>query len=110
MTTLRLGVVDAASERVGREAAEHHRMNRAETRAGEHRVGSLGDHRQVDGDAVALLDAMKMQDVGEAVHLVGEFGVSDVAELAGVVAFPDDRRLIGALRADAGRCNCRRRS
>ncbi len=97
MTSLALGVVDAAGDRVGREAAEHHRVNRAETRAGEHRIGGFGDHRQIDGDAVALLDAMEMQDVGEAIHLVGELGVGDVAGLVGIVAFPDDRGLVGAL-------------
>ena len=92
-----LRVRDTAGERVGGEAAEHDRMDRADARAGEHRVGRLGDHRQVDGDAVALLDAMKVQNVGEAVHLVGEFGVGDVAGLGGIVAFPDDRGLVGAL-------------
>ena len=55
-----LAVLDAAGERVGREAAEHDRMDRADARAGEHGVGRLRDHRQVDGDAVALLDAARL--------------------------------------------------
>src|SRR6188508_529170 len=44
-------------DRVRREAAEDHRVDRADARAGEDGVGGLEDHRQVDGDAVALLDA-----------------------------------------------------
>ena len=50
---LRLAIGDAAGKRVRREAAEHHGMNGADPRAGEHGVGRLGDHRQIDGDAVA---------------------------------------------------------
>ena len=75
------GVFDAAGERVGREAAEHDGMDRADPRAGQHRIGRLGDHRQVDGDAVALLDAMRLQHIGEAADLVGKFGVGDVLGL-----------------------------
>ncbi len=94
---LALRVIDAAGDGVGRETAEHHRVDRAEPRAGEHRVRGFRDHRQIDGDAVALLHAMKMQHVGEAVHLVGELGVGDVARFIGIVPFPDDRGLLGAL-------------
>jgi hypothetical protein len=50
----------------GREAAEHDRMDRADARAGEHRVRRFRDHRHVDGDAIALFDAARLQDVGEA--------------------------------------------
>ena len=54
---LRLAVVDAGRELLGREAAEHHRMNRADARAGEHRDHRLRHHRHVEDDAVALGDA-----------------------------------------------------
>ena len=50
---LRLAVGDAARERVRREAAEHHGMDRPDARASEHGVGGFRDHRQIDGDAVA---------------------------------------------------------
>ena len=50
-------VLDAVLERLGGEAAEHHAVDRADARASEHRDGKLGHHRQVDGDAIALLDA-----------------------------------------------------
>ena len=62
----RLAVDDAAGERIRREAAEDDRMDRADARAGEHRIGRFRDHRHVDGDAVALLDAVLLQHIGEA--------------------------------------------
>src|SRR6201982_2690822 len=41
--------------------------------AGQHRVGRLRDHRQIDGDAVALLDVSRAQDVGHPAHFVMQF-------------------------------------
>ena len=67
---LRLGVVDAVAQRVGREAAEHDRVRRADAGARQHRDRQLGDHAQVDVDAVALADAERLQRVGDALHLV----------------------------------------
>src|SRR3546814_7981758 len=51
---LRLAVAHAVGDGVGGEAAEHHRVDRADARAGQHRHGGVDYHRQVDGDAVAL--------------------------------------------------------
>ena len=91
-------VLDPAGQRIGREAAEHDRVDRADPGAGEHREGSLGDHRQVDGDPVALLDAMRLQHVGEAADLGVQLAVGDRAvDCVGVVALPDDRGLVAAL-------------
>ena len=91
-------VLDAAGERIRREAAEHHRMDRADARAGEHRERRLGDHRQIDGDAVALLDAARLEHIGEAADLVVQLAIGDLAVVLGIVAFPDDRDLVAALR------------
>jgi len=93
---IRSRILDAAGERLGREAAEHHRMDGADARAGEHGVGRLGDHRQIDGDAVAALGAVLFQNIGEAANLFVQLGVGDVARHRRVVAFPDDRGLVGA--------------
>ena len=41
----------------------------APMRAGEHRHGHLGDHRQVDAHHVARLDAAVLQHVGEPLHV-----------------------------------------
>ena len=53
-TTFGSGVVDAHRQLVGREAAEHHRVDGAQAGAGEHGDDRLGHHRHVDDHAVAL--------------------------------------------------------
>ncbi len=93
---LRAAILDPAGQAVGREAAEDDGMDGADPGAGEHRHGRLGDHRHVDCDAVAALDAELLQDVGEDADVVMEFAIGDVARLARVVAFPDDGRLVAA--------------
>ena len=75
---VRLAILDAAGERIRREAAEHHGMDGADARAGEHGVSRLRNHRHVDGDAVALLDVAVAQDVGEAADLVVQLLIGDV--------------------------------
>ena len=55
------GVDDALLQALGGEAAEHHRVGRADARAGLHRDHRLDRHRHVDEDAVALLDAERLQ-------------------------------------------------
>ena len=55
-----LRVVDARGEAGGGEAAEHHRVDRADARAGEDREAGLGDHRHVDDHPVAALDAQRL--------------------------------------------------
>src|SRR6478735_2830739 len=90
---LGLAILDAAGERIRREAAEHHRMHCADARAGEHRVGRLRDHRHVDGDPVALLDVAVAQDVGHPADLVVQLPIGDLPVVLRVVTFPDDRGL-----------------
>ena len=92
----RLGVLDAACERIRREAAEHDRVDRPEPRAGEHGIGRLRDHRHVDRDPVALLDAAVAHDVGHAADLVVKLTIGDRLRLGRIVAFPDDRDLVAA--------------
>ncbi|MNE12306.1 hypothetical protein D3C80_1050960 [compost metagenome] len=49
------GVIDAQGQLVGGKAAEHHRMHRANPRAGQHGHGRLRHHGHVDDHPVALL-------------------------------------------------------
>src|ERR1700677_1142231 len=72
-------------------------MNRADPRAGQHRIGGLRDHRKIDRDAVALLDVAGAQDVGEFADFVVQLAIADVLRLRGTVALPDDRGLVAAL-------------
>jgi hypothetical protein len=88
----------SASER-WREAAEDHRVGRADAGAGEHGHRSLGDHRQVDVDPVALRNAEALERVGEALHLVEQVGVGDGAGVARL-ALPVERDLVAPARLD----------
>ena len=95
---LRLAIGDAAGKRVWREAAEHHGVNGADPRAGEHGVGRLRDHGQIDGDAVAAADAHGEQHIGEHIHLAVKLAIGDVARgLGRIVRLPDDGDLMPAL-------------
>jgi hypothetical protein len=51
----RVAILDAAGKAVRREAAEHHRVDRADPGAGEHGKGCLGNHRQVDRHPITLV-------------------------------------------------------
>ena len=83
-------------ERVRRKTAEDDGMDRAEPSAGEHRIGRLGDHRQVDRDPVALADAAVAHDVRHAADLVVELAIGDLFRFRRIVAFPDDGDLVAA--------------
>ena len=96
---VRLGVVDSIDDRVGREATEDDRVGRADPRAGQHGDGQLGDHRHVDGDAVALLDPEALQGVREPAHLVEQILVGDRAGVAGLT-FPVERDLVASASLD----------
>jgi hypothetical protein len=54
----------------------------ADARTGEHRDGHLRDHRQVDADHVARLEAAFLQHVGEPLHVAQQLAVGHVALLA----------------------------
>ncbi|KTT90245.1 hypothetical protein NS44R_14900, partial [Mammaliicoccus sciuri] len=72
---LRLGVVDAGRELLGREAAEHHAVHRADPRAGEHRDHGLRHHRHIEDDAIALGHAEILHDRGERLHLLQQLRI-----------------------------------
>ena len=94
---LRPAVVDAARQGLGREAPEDDRVGRADAGAGEHRDRQLRDHRHVDGDAVALLDAELLEGVGGLADLAQEVGVG---QRPGVARLADP--VVGDLVAEAG--------
>ena len=90
-------IVEPVGQRVGRKPAKDHGMNRTDPCAGQHGIGSFGDHRHVDRDAVALLGTHHLQRIGHAADFVKDFAIGDVLGVfAGVVGFPDDRCLVGA--------------
>jgi hypothetical protein len=95
---LGVAVLDAAGDRLGREAAEHDGMWGADPGAGQHRHRGLRDHGHVDRDHVALADTKRPQAIGELADLLVELPVADALRFRGIVALPDDGRLVAALR------------
>ena len=93
-----LRVSDAVAARCTAEPAEDLRMDDAQPGAGQHRDRQLGDHRQVEGDAVAGLGvADTAQQRRELVHLPIQLLVGD--RLGGLrlrLGHPDERGLVRA--------------
>ena len=69
---LRPAVVDPARQGLRREAAEDDRVGRPDPGAGQHRDRQLRDHRHVDRDPVAGLDAQLLERVGRLADLAQE--------------------------------------
>jgi hypothetical protein len=88
--------VHAVGEGVGAEAGEDDGVEGADAGAGEHEDDEFGDHGQVEGDGVALLDTEITEYGGAAIDLAVEAGVGQRAGVAGL-AFPVDRDLVLAM-------------
>ena len=71
-------------------------MNRADTRTGQHGHRRFRHHRHIDSDHVAFFNAFIQQDVGKAAHVAVQFFIGNVFALRGIIAFPDNRRLVPA--------------
>jgi hypothetical protein len=76
-------------------AAEDHTVHGTDASAREHRDGELGNERQVEGNAVAALDAERLQGVGEGADLAIQVPVGQRPAIARL-AFPDNRSLVPA--------------
>ena len=83
-----LRVLDPVDDHPAGEPREDDRVDRADAGAGEHRDRQLGDHRQVDADAIALADPQVPQRVRELRHLVTQLRIGDVAGLSFRLADP----------------------
>jgi hypothetical protein len=92
---LGLGINDPVTQRVGREAREDDRVDGTNAGAGQERHEGLGDHGEVDGDGITLLDAHLLEDVGGAADLAEELAVGQGAALADLVGLVDDGGLVG---------------
>ncbi len=87
------GTGNAVAQRLRGEAAEDHRMRRADARAGLHRDHGLDRHRHVDDDAIALGHAERLQRIGHAASPGEQFAVAHARDLA-VVGLEDDGGLV----------------
>ena len=97
---LRLAVVDARRELGRREPAEHDGVDRAESRAREHREHGLRHHRHVDHDRVAARDAKRAQRAGETRDLALQLGERVARDGLRDGAVVDQRALRAAPRLD----------
>ena len=91
--SFRMRILDADGKLVGRKPAEHHGVDGADARAGQHGDQRFRDHRHVDDDAVALPNAHLLQDAAECRDFVQHLGVGVNLLLAGYGAIVDDGRL-----------------
>ena len=89
----RASTLDTVAQRLRRETAEHHRVGRADAGAGLHRDDALDRHRQVDDDAVTLLDAHPAQRIAKLADATQQILVGDLGDFA-AVGFEDDRDLV----------------
>src|SRR5262249_56249701 len=72
-------------------------MDGADSGAGEHGNRRLGNHRQVNGDAIAFLDTARLQYIGEAAYFGVQLLVGKLFVVLRIVALPQDGRLVAAL-------------
>ena len=91
----RAAVSDPIANAVRAESTEDDRVHRADPGAGEHGDGRFGNRRQIDDDAVALVDLVSLQDIGEAANFVMKLLVSERPFLARL-ALPDDGRFVSS--------------
>ena len=68
----------------------------ADAGAGQHGDGQLRRHAHVNGDAVAFLDAERLEDVGELLNFAMELLIGKGADFAGLT-FPDDGGFVFAV-------------
>ena len=89
-----VAVEDALAQRVRAEAAEHHRVRRADARASQHRDRGFGNHGQVDRHAITAADTQRLERVGAATNLVEQLAVGQRARVSRLA--PGQRALVAA--------------
>lgn len=86
---LRLAIEHAFCQRIGREASENNGVYGSNASTGQHSDGQFQNHGHINRDAIALLNTMILQNVGEAANLLEQFPVGETSRIViGVVALP----------------------
>ena len=65
-----LGIIDTCCQFRGGETTEHHRVNRTQSRAGQHGDDGPGHHGHVDHHPVSLAHTLLFQNAGKAGYLI----------------------------------------
>lgn len=94
---LAAGIENAIAQGIGRKAGEDDRVNGTDTGTGEEGDNSFGNHRQVQGDGVTLLDAHVLQHPGDLGHVAHELSIGDCASFIGLVGLVNNGGLVGSL-------------
>ena len=94
----RLRIVNAQSQACRGEAAKYHRVDSAQSHAGEHGKDGFGNHRHVDQHDITLADTEIAQHGGAAHHLLVQFGVCVSLLSAGLGRDIHQRLLVAAHR------------
>ena len=88
------GIVDALRQVDRGEAAEHHRMHRADAGAGQHGEDGLGHHGHVQQDAVAAFHAQFLEHGGGGVDLFIDILARVDPFAVHLGGHPDQRRIL----------------
>src|SRR5438270_670349 len=80
---------------MSRESAKDDRMHRTDSRTSQQRNRKFGRHSHVDCDAIAAFDSEALQHVREPLHLIVQFAIGQLADLAGL-ALPERRDLVSS--------------
>ena len=91
----RLGVINTDCQLMGGESAENQRMNHPQTGAGQHGDCSLGDHRHVDDDGIALHQTLTLQHPGKGGYPRLQLFIGYLGDGIGDRTVIDNRSLIG---------------
>ena len=78
------GVVDAVTQTLCGEAAEHHRVGGADAGAGLHSGHTIDGHGDVNHHAITLLHALGAQGIGHAAGFGQQLAVSDFGDFAAI--------------------------
>lgn len=68
-------------------------MDGSNTGTSHERGDGLPGHREVDGDGVALLNTIGLEDIGDAAGLAEKLAIADLSALTGLISFVDDSSL-----------------
>jgi hypothetical protein len=88
-----LAVVHPVAERLRAKPGEHDRVYSADAGTREESSDGLPSHRQIHRDRVALLDAERFENIGDAADFAEQFGVCDLTAFVWFVCFVNDCRL-----------------
>ncbi len=102
-----VGILDPVAQGAGGKTAEDHRMDGADTRAGEHGDGRFRDHGQIQANPVALGHALGAQGIGEPADGRVQFPVAETPGLTRFIGLPEDGGLVASTVEMAVQAVCR---